>query len=262
MEHAPADTPTDASTNPADHAPTCPQVAIDGPAGVGKSTIGERVARRLGCLYVDTGAFYRALAFLADRAGISPDDADQLTALARTAAITIAPPTVADGRQYTVTARDEDITGGLRTPTVDRTVSQVSTPASVRETLTARMREMAGNAPVVMVGRDIGTIVLPAAHVKIYLMTSVSERARRRHADLVRQLGDRAPSLETVHRDIATRDERDRTQMQPAADAVVINNDELEPAETVALIMGIIRERFPACEHAQRETEASAAPSA
>lgn len=220
-----------------------PQIAIDGPAGVGKSTIGERVAQRLGCLYVDTGAFYRALTALALRESIAVTEGAELAALAERAAIRIVAPTVGDGRQYTVLAAGRDITGDLRTPAVEAAVSRVAAHPAVRTALIARMRALADDAAVVMVGRDIGTVVLPDADLKIYLTTSIAERARRRHGDLVAQLGEQAPSYEEVCADIARRDAIDQAQMRPAEDAITINNDHLAPAETVARILDELRRR-------------------
>ena len=146
-----------------------PQIAIDGAAGTGKSTIGERVARHLGCLYVDTGAFYRALTYLALAGSIDPDDGAALATLARNSSITIAAPTVLDGRQYTVLDNGQDITRELRTPAVETNISRVSRHQEVRQALRERQREMADEQAVVMVGRDIGTVVLPNADLKIVL---------------------------------------------------------------------------------------------
>ncbi len=220
-----------------------PQIAIDGPAGVGKSTIGERVARRLGMLYVDTGAFYRALTLLALRAAIDPDDAEALTQLARNVAIRLTPPTVSDGRQYTVLVDGKDVTSELRTPAVEAAVSRVSRHPTVRATLIERMREMADALSVVMVGRDIGTVVLPEADLKICLMTSIETRAQRRYSDLVAQLGPEAPTFDEVRDEMARRDAKDAAQMRIASDAVVIHNDELEPEETVGRILALLEER-------------------
>ncbi len=219
-----------------------PQIAIDGAAGTGKSTIGERVARHLGCLYVDTGAFYRALTYLALREGVDPEDAGALAALARTSTITIAPPTVLDGRQYTVLVNGQDVTRELRTPAIETSISRVSHHPEVREVLRERQRELADEQAVVMVGRDIGTVVLPTADLKIVLSTSLDERARRRHADLVALYGEKAPSEDEVREEMARRDAGDATQMQRAPDAVVINNDHLLPEETVARILTILSE--------------------
>ncbi|HEY7974724.1 MAG TPA: (d)CMP kinase [Ktedonobacterales bacterium] len=225
-----------------------PQIAIDGPAGVGKSTIGALVARHLGCLYVDSGAFYRALTMLAVTGQVDPDDDAQLTALAASSDIHIVTPTVADGRQYTVLAGGADITLALRTPEVEKNVSRVSRHPAVRSALIARMRAMADDQTVVMVGRDIGMVVLPEADLKIWLTTSLEHRAHRRHGDLVASLGANAPTLEEVRAEIARRDEKDTNQMQSAPDAYTINNDHLTAAETVARILTLLHQR------AQRET--------
>jgi CMP/dCMP kinase len=219
------------------------QIAIDGPAGVGKSTIGERLARQMGYLYIDTGAFYRTLTYMAVQHGIAPDEADDLDALARRIHIEITAPTTADGRQYTVLVDGTDVTPYLRTPSVETAVSRVSSHEPVRATLIAQMRKMADLQGVVMVGRDIGTVVLPEADVKIFLTTSIPERARRRHSDLVAKYGSNSPSLDTVQREIAQRDAIDAPHTWVASDAVVINNDHLEADDVVRIILQIISER-------------------
>jgi cytidylate kinase len=222
---------------------TQPQIAIDGPAGVGKSTIGERLARRLGAVFVDTGAFYRTLTAVALKRGVAPGDGERLLALARALAIRIVPPTVQDGRQYTVLVDGEDMTRELRRPAVDAAVSQVSNFPEVRVALIERMREMAGTATVVMVGRDIGSVVLADADLKIYLTTSIEERARRRHGDVLAKYGDAGPTLEVVRREIEQRDALDAENMRPALDAMVINNDHLQADEVVERILALLAER-------------------
>src|SRR5579883_646846 len=146
--------------------PAVTQIAIDGAAGVGKSTIGERLARRLGALYVDSGAFYRAMTVVALERGVTPDDVGALTALAQAVRFVITAPSSAateEGHQYTVLADGDDITARLRTPAVEGAVSAVSRHPTVRTALIERMRQMADEQSVVMVGRDIGTVVLPNA---------------------------------------------------------------------------------------------------
>lgn len=219
------------------------QITIDGPAGVGKSTIGERVAQRLSSLYVDTGAFYRTLTYLALAHHLVPDDTRALESLARDMHIAIVAPTIADGRQYTVLVDGEDITQRLRTPDVEAAVSRVSSHEGVRAALIERMREMAGRQSVVMVGRDIGAVVLPHAHFKVYLTTSLEQRAQRRHRDLVAAQGANAPSLETVRQKIAERDAIDAPHTYIAPDALIINNDNLEADDVVARIMAALTER-------------------
>ena len=224
------------------------QIAIDGPAGVGKSTIGERLARRLGWLYVDTGAFYRTLTYEAQKAAISPGDAEALERLAERIRIEITAPlssALDQGPfQYTVLVDGEDITPYLRTPAVEAAVSEVSSHALVRATLIGRMRELADHQSVVMVGRDIGTVVLPDADLKIFLTTSIEERARRRHGDLVAKYGlDRSPSRATVASEIAQRDAIDAPHTRVAADAITLSNDHLEADEVVEIIVEIIAAR-------------------
>jgi cytidylate kinase len=224
-----------------------PLIAIDGPAGVGKSTIGELLARRLDCTYVDTGAFYRTLTWAALRLGIDPSDAVRLTDLARTMRIAIVTPAVADGRQYTVLVDGEDVTPYLRTPEVEKAVAPVSTHEHVREALIVRMRELASGQCVVMVGRDIGTVVLPDADLKIFLETSLDERARRRHRDLVAKYGAQSPTIEQVYEEIRKRDEIDAPHMRVATDAKRINNDHREAWEVVEIITRMLEERRAGC---------------
>jgi cytidylate kinase len=223
------------------------QIAIDGPAGSGKSTIGEHVARHLGYVYVDTGAFYRTLTAVALREHISPEDGAALRALAERTPIRIVAPTAEnapDGRQYTVLARGEDITRELRTPEVEAAVPAVSRHPGVREIMRLRQQEIADSLALVMVGRDIGTVVLPHADLKIFLTTSLDERARRRHGDLVAKLGPAAPSFAEVREELRSRDERDAKQTKIAADAEVIANDDLLPHETVACILALTEQRL------------------
>lgn len=208
--------------------PQC--IAIDGPAGSGKSTIGEMLARQLGYLYVDTGAMYRAVAWLALHEDVDINDGKALGELAQRADIVIGHPHVADGRQYTVTVHGRDVTWDIRNTAVTGAVSAVSAHPEVRKILIAQQREMARQGNVVMVGRDIGAVVLPDAELKIYLTASLAERARRRHAELVARLGENnreVPDLRTIERDIERRDDIDHDNMRPAIDAVVIETDYL-----------------------------------
>ncbi len=232
------------------------QITIDGPAGVGKSTIGERVAQRLGSLYVDTGAFYRTLTYLALAHHLAPEDAQALAALARDMDIAIVSPTLADGRQYTVLVNGEDVTLRLRTPDVEAAVSRVSSHDGVRTALIERMREMAGRQSVVMVGRDIGAVVLPHAPFKVYLTTSLEQRAQRRHRDLVAAQGENAPSLDSVRQKIAERDAIDAPHTYIAPDATIINNDNLEADDVVARILAALAERHLIQPHTIPDMEA------
>lgn len=215
------------------------RIAIDGPAGSGKSTVGEHLARHLGYLYIDTGAMYRALAWLALHEGIATDDVASLVNLARHADIAISRPQIADGRQYTVTVHGRDITWDIRSTAVTNAVSRVSSPPPVRELLIAQQRTLGHQGRVVMVGRDIGAVVLPDAELKIYLTASLAERARRRYTELQERMGAHnpaLPSLESVMRDIEQRDSIDHGNMQPASDAIIIETDHLSVQQVLEAI--------------------------
>jgi cytidylate kinase len=215
------------------------RIAIDGPAGSGKSTVGEQLAQRLGYLYIDTGAMYRAVTWLALEQGISLTDGAALAQLARAAKIVISRPQTADGRQYTVMVNGRDITWDIRSAAVTRAVSVVSAHPEVRSILIEQQRAMARAGCVVMVGRDIGAVVLPDAEYKIYLTASLEERARRRYAELEARLGKDSPalpSLQQVMADIQTRDEEDKDHMQPAEDAILVKTDHLNVSQVLDVI--------------------------
>jgi len=216
-------------------------ITIDGPAGAGKSTLGELLAHRLGYLYFDTGVMYRALTWAALGQNIDPGDEPAAAALARDLDIDIEPPTVADGRQYTIRVDGQDVTWDLRRPEVDRHVSSVARHPALREILRARQRAIGMRGQVVMVGRDIGTIVLPEARLKIYLQASLRARAARRAAEL-RKRGF-AVDLAELEADLARRDALDQHVMAPAPDALVLSNETLLPSEEVDLILARLAER-------------------
>jgi cytidylate kinase len=221
------------------------RIAIDGPAGSGKSTIGEQLAHKLGYLYVDTGAMYRAVAWLALQRHTDINDGEALARLVREAEIVISRPTVDDGRQYTVTVNGQDITWELRGPEVTNVVPPVAAHPPVREILRARQRAMAGQAQgVVMVGRDIGSVVLPDAELKIYLNASLEERARRRHAEQAERQGSEngLPPLEEVIEEIRRRDAIDYDRMRPAHDAIVIMTDNLSVPQVLEVIYSYLEE--------------------
>ena len=215
-------------------------IAIDGPAGSGKSTIGEQLAQRLGYLYIDTGAMYRAVAWLALQEGVDVTDGPALAKLARHAGIVIAHPHIDDGRQYTVTVDGHDVTWEIRNAAVTGVVSPVSAHPEVRAILIAQQREMARQHDgTVMVGRDIGAIVLPDADLKIYLTASLQERSRRRYTEQVERLGEQNPALPTMEEvlmDIQRRDEIDKDNMRPAEDAMVIVTDNLSVPQVLEVI--------------------------
>lgn len=217
-------------------------IAIDGPAGAGKSTIGALVAERLGYLFLDTGAMYRAVALAAARRGIDPDDAAALGTLAREVRIAIGPPTVRDGRAYTVLLDGGDVTWDIRSADIDRCVSQVARIAEVRDAMVAQQRALAGRGRVVMVGRDIGTVVLPGAERKVFLTASAAERAKRRGEELAAR-GEVRPRQELLH-EILRRDQIDSERvvspLRPAADAIVVPTDGLSVGQALDRVLQVV----------------------
>jgi cytidylate kinase len=214
-------------------------VAIDGPAGAGKSTIARSVADRLGFLYIDTGAMYRAVALWAIRANISDSDMHKLEHLAREAEITFEPGT------RRVLLNGEDVTEAIRTPQVSAAASKVSAVPAVRRALVEKQREMGTRANVVMEGRDIGSIVFPDAKVKIFLDAETQVRAGRRTNEL-RDRGHTAAVSATLL-DIEERDLRDRSRAESplvqAPDAVYLDSSNLSIKEVEEAILKLIRER-------------------
>ena len=222
--------------------PTPRTIAIDGPAGAGKSTIGALVAERLGYLFLDTGAMYRAVALAGLRRGIDPDDAPALGSLAREIRVAIGPPTVRDGRTYTVLLDGTDVTWDIRSAEIDRIVSQVARVPEVRDAMVAQQRALAERGRVVMVGRDIGTVVLPRADRKVFLTASASERAKRRGEELAAR-GEVRPRRELLH-EILRRDQLDSERvvspLRPAQDAIVVQTDGLSVRQALDAVLGVI----------------------
>jgi len=220
-------------------------IAIDGPAAAGKSTIGEALAGRLGYLYFDTGVMYRAVTCVALDRDIPIEDEKAVTALAERLHIDVKPPTVADGRQYTVLADGVDVTWAIRSPEVNAGVSPVSAYAGVRHAMVAQQRRVAAGGPVVMVGRDIGTVVLPDADLKIYLDASVKERARRRWQELKERGQEEA--YEIVLASMRRRDRIDSSRavspLRVAEDALVLDTTDLGFEEVLAEVERLIGER-------------------
>ncbi len=220
-------------------------IAIDGPAGAGKSTIGALVAERLGYLFLDTGAMYRAIALFALDRGVSPEDGATLATLARGARIAIGPATVRDGRTYTVLLNGADVTWRIREASVDRVVSQVARHPAVRDEMVEQQRELARSGRVVMVGRDIGTVVLLNADLKIFLTASAAERARRREEELAAR-GVVRPRTELLH-EILRRDQIDSERavapLRAAEDAVVVDTDGHTVGEALARVLQVIASR-------------------
>jgi cytidylate kinase len=220
-------------------------IAIDGPAGSGKTVIGRRLADALGYVYLDTGALYRAVTWLAIDRGVSPRDGERLAALARDAAIRIERPTVADGRAYTVTVDGQDITRELSTPAVAEAVSIVAAHPQVRAELLPLQRRVASQGKTVMAGRDIGTVVCPTAELKLYLEAPLTVRIARRIEQLDTQ--GRNPDANRVAAELAERDRIDQSRamapLVPAADAVVIDTSAFTIDEELAFILELLARR-------------------
>ena len=204
-------------------------VAIDGPAGAGKSTVARRLAERLGFRYLDTGAMYRAVTWLALERGIAPEDGAALGRLARDHPVEI--------EETRVAIDSTDVTDAIRRAEIDRTVPAVARHPEVRRIMRRRQRELADLGDAVIEGRDIGTVVAPDADVKVYLNADPETRARRRQAERPDIGGD---ALAT---DLRLRDESDAARMQPADDAERIDTTYLDVEDVVARIERLVRAR-------------------
>lgn len=204
-------------------------IAIDGPAASGKSTIGKRLAEYLGYLFFDTGVMYRAVTWIALQRGVDVRDERAVTRLAQETPIEVAPASRSDGRACDVLVEGRDITWETRRPEVDANVSVVSAYAGVRRALSAQQRRIGQRGRVVMVGRDIGTVVLPEADLKIYLDASAEQRARRRFDEIAAR-GEKADYDEILSK-VRARDRIDSTRavapLRPAEDAWILDSDRL-----------------------------------
>lgn len=217
-------------------------IAIDGPAASGKSTVGALLANCLGYVYFDTGVMYRAVTWVALACGIPIGDEARVTALAERLVIDIIRPTVDDGRQYTVLADGQDVTWQIRQPEVDQGVSPVSAYAGVRVALTAQQRRIGHRGQIVMVGRDIGTVVLPDADLKIYLDGTVEERARRRYREILERGG--LAEYEAVLASVRRRDQIDSGRalapLRVADDAIVIDTTPLTVDQVLNFVLALV----------------------
>ena len=222
----------------------CPStITIDGPAASGKSTVGLRLAQDLGYLFFDTGIMYRVVTWLALERGLDMQDEAALTALAESAQIDILPPSKDDGRTCDVLIDGLDITWETRSGEVDANVSVVSACAGVRRALLYQQRRIGQRGRVVMVGRDIGTVVLPDADLKVYLDASPEERARRRFDEIRARGGD--PDYHEVLAKVLERDRIDSTRsiapLRAAEDAVVIDSDKLNADQVFERLQELCR---------------------
>ncbi len=205
-------------------------VAIDGPAGSGKSTVALALARRLGFVHLDTGAMYRALTWLASRDAVDPEDGPALAELARENPITF----TSEGR---VEIAGEDVSGDIRDGEIDRLVPAVARHPEVREVMRERQRTLGSVGDIVIEGRDIGSVVAPGAEVKVFLVADEAERVRRRS-------GDRpGTSAESLAAELRRRDERDAVNTQPAEDAVLLDTTELTVDQVVLRIAELVEAR-------------------
>lgn len=205
----------------------CNIIAIDGPAASGKSTVAELLATELNYLFFDTGIMYRAVTWAALQAKIPIGDEQAISDLAERVKIDVAPPSKKDGRSSDVFLDDRDITWQIREKEVDANVSQVSTYAGVRTAMTAQQRRIGCKGSVVMVGRDIGTVVCPQADLKIFLVASAEERAKRRYQEVIKRGGQ--ANFDEILDSIKRRDEIDTNRvvapLKPAEDAVIVDTD-------------------------------------
>ncbi len=216
-------------------------VAIDGPSGAGKSTVARAAAARLGYVYVDTGAMYRAIGLAVCRKGISGDDTAGIVAVLPEVQLDIR---YEDGAQHILLCR-EDVSDAIRTPEIAKYASKVSAVPEVRQFLLETQRDMAKNGNILMDGRDIGTVILPDAPVKIFLTASAEARAQRRYLEL-HEKGQSITFDEVLH-DIQQRDEQDMTRavapLKQAADAVLLDTSDISLEQSIEAVLRIIRER-------------------
>jgi cytidylate kinase len=220
-------------------------IALDGPAASGKSTVGEKLAEHLGYLFFDTGVMYRAITLAAIEAGISVEDEQACTRLAEETQIDVRPPSKSDGRPNDILIDGEDKTWEIRTPKVDAHVSVVSTYPGVRRALTEKQREIGRRGKVVMVGRDIGTVVMPDSRLKIFLDASMKERARRRFQERLSrgEVADYQQVLEILRQRDEIDSNRDVAPLRPADDAVVIDSEKMTVLQVLEEILKLVVEK-------------------
>jgi len=218
-------------------------IAIDGPAASGKSTIGLRLANALDYIFFDTGVMYRAITWLALERGIDVQNEAALTALAEETQIDVAPASKSDGRACDVLVDGRDVTSETRTRRVDANVSIVAAYPGVRKALSRQQRRVGQRGKIVMVGRDIGTVVLPEADLKIYLDATAEERARRRYDEIIARGGK--TDYEGILKRVRERDHIDSTRdvapLKAAEDAVVLDSDKLTADEVFEQILALVK---------------------
>ena len=218
-------------------------IALDGPAASGKSTVGSRVADALDYLFFDTGVMYRAVTWAALQRGVDVHDTAKVTKIAEDVPIDVRPPSQEDGRACDVLVENEDITWQTRSPEVDANVSVIAANPGVRAALSQQQRRIGLRGKIVMVGRDIGTVVLPEAELKIYLDASAKERAKRRYEEIFGR-GEEADYDEILEK-VIQRDHVDSTRdvapLRPADDAIIIDSDKLDANQVFEKIMALCK---------------------
>lgn len=218
-------------------------ITLDGPAASGKSTIGRKLADSLGYLFFDTGIMYRAVTWIALQYDLNMQDEQAITQMAQTAQIDIQTASKNDGRACDVIVADKDVTWEIRSGEVEANVSRISAYAGVRKALSDQQRKIGLRGKVVMVGRDIGTVVLPEADLKIYLDASAEERAKRRHEETVAR-GETA-NYDEMLKKMIERDHIDSTRavapLRPADDAVIINTDSLSAEQVYEQVLKLCK---------------------
>lgn len=221
----------------------CIAVAIDGPAGAGKSSVAKAVGKQLGLLYVDTGALYRTVGLAALRKGVDPSSKAEVEALLKEISVEM---DFSETSGQVVLLNGEDVTGLIRTPEVSMTASDISALPIVREYLLGLQRNIAKTKNVIMDGRDIGTVVLPDAQVKIFLTASPESRAERRYKELVEK-GEKT-TVKDVLRDVIKRDYNDTNRkaapLRPAEDSILVDTTNLDFDGSVEAVAKIIKERI------------------
>jgi cytidylate kinase len=214
-------------------------IALDGPAASGKSTLGRKLADTLGYLFFDTGIMYRAITLIALELDMNLKDEDAVADLAKNTQIEIRPPSKQDGRAFDIIVGAKDITWDVRSGDVDANVSTVSAYRDVRKALSEQQRRIGLRGNVVMVGRDIGTVVLPEADLKIYLDASAEERAKRRYDELVAR--NEKANYDEILQKVVERDRIDSTRavapLRPADDAIIIDSDKMNVDQVFSQVM-------------------------
>lgn len=218
-------------------------VALDGPAGAGKSSIAKRAAKELGFIYVDTGALYRTIGLAASRAGVEPVDSPKVDALLEKITVEL---TFNDKGEQVVLLNGEDVSGEIRTPEASMTASKISAIPNVRAYLLDLQRDMAKTNDIIMDGRDIGTVVLPDAQVKIFLTASPEARAGRRYKELIEK--GMSVKYEDILSDVIERDYNDTHRktapLKAAEDSVTVDTTELDFEQSVNAIISVIKEKI------------------